>query len=175
MSAKLMTPDQTMFESETCGRCSGSGEHSYNQRDGRVCYGCGGSGVRLTKRGSVAQAVYNDALMRRVDQLKVGDVVKFHGATMDARTYTAWAPVVELDLEPKCSGYSIVDGVRKDVWHVKYVTEHSKLGRQGHLAGASSLVRIKGTDEERAAAKVKALEHQANLTKSGKPRKGVAA
>lgn len=30
----------------TCGRCGGCGQYSYNQIDGTVCYGCGGSGKK---------------------------------------------------------------------------------------------------------------------------------
>ena len=33
----------------TCHRCGGCGEYSYNQRDGKVCFGCAGSGKRLGK------------------------------------------------------------------------------------------------------------------------------
>lgn len=32
----------TMFESETCGRCGGSGKYSFNQMDGDRCYGVAG-------------------------------------------------------------------------------------------------------------------------------------
>lgn len=30
-----------------CPRCGGSGNYSYNTRDGTQCYGCGGLGLRL--------------------------------------------------------------------------------------------------------------------------------
>lgn len=32
-----------------CGRCGGSGRHSYNTMDGDRCFGCAGSGKRLPK------------------------------------------------------------------------------------------------------------------------------
>jgi len=31
----------------TCGRCGGSGQYSYNHRDGTTCWGCNGHGVTL--------------------------------------------------------------------------------------------------------------------------------
>jgi hypothetical protein len=31
----------------TCRRCDGTGEYSYNPRDGKVCYGCMGQRVQL--------------------------------------------------------------------------------------------------------------------------------
>jgi len=40
------------FETNTCGRCGGSGNYSYNQMHGSTCYGCGGSGLKLTKRSA---------------------------------------------------------------------------------------------------------------------------
>lgn len=36
--------EATNNEYKVCGRCGGSGRHSYNLKDGSVCYGCGGSG-----------------------------------------------------------------------------------------------------------------------------------
>jgi len=35
----------TVITSQPCGRCGGSGRHSYNLRDGDICYGCGGTGM----------------------------------------------------------------------------------------------------------------------------------
>jgi hypothetical protein len=43
------------YEKEPCGRCGGSGHYSYNQINGTRCFGCGGSGERLTKRGRAAR------------------------------------------------------------------------------------------------------------------------
>ncbi len=53
----------TEFERETCSRCGGSGEHSYNPRDGYVCFKCGGRCVTLTKKGK-ATAEHDGARQR---------------------------------------------------------------------------------------------------------------
>ncbi|VVB52868.1 Uncharacterised protein [uncultured archaeon] len=45
---------KTIFETETCGRCGGSGRHSYCQMYGDTCFGCSGSGKRYSKRGQAA-------------------------------------------------------------------------------------------------------------------------
>lgn len=42
--------DRYGFPVRTCGRCGGSGQHSYNQMHGSVCYGCNGSGVNHTPK-----------------------------------------------------------------------------------------------------------------------------
>lgn len=42
----------TSLETETCGRCGGSGRHSYCQMHGDRCFRCGGRGRTLTKRGA---------------------------------------------------------------------------------------------------------------------------
>lgn len=48
----------TAFETEVCGRCGGSGQYSYCQMYGTTCFGCAGSGKRLTKRGAAARAYF---------------------------------------------------------------------------------------------------------------------
>ena len=44
------------FERETCTRCGGTGKYSFNLKDGDMCYGCKGTGMKLTKRGAAAAA-----------------------------------------------------------------------------------------------------------------------
>lgn len=39
----------------TCGRCGGSGNYSFNLRDGTVCYGCMGSGFQFVDLAAVAR------------------------------------------------------------------------------------------------------------------------
>src|SRR5262245_34188098 len=64
-----------LFETETCGRCGGSGNYSYNRVHGAVCYGCNGNRVRLTKRGAAAQAWFRKQQTVRLEDLRVGDRV----------------------------------------------------------------------------------------------------
>lgn len=156
---------QTLFESQTCTRCGGCGEYGYNQVDGRTCYGCGGTGVQLTKRGAAAQAHYRSLLTRRMDQLKVGDIAEILSVSMGGGAYRYFAPIVELDLSPKITMWSGPE--RTPVEVVSYITLHPKRGRCQYNAQVSAEVRIRGTDEERAAAREAALALQASLTKAG--------
>lgn len=51
-----------VYERQPCGRCGGSGRYSFNQIDGDRCYGCGGTGQKLTKRGAAAYAFASELL-----------------------------------------------------------------------------------------------------------------
>jgi hypothetical protein len=84
----------SLFETETCGRCGGSGHYSYNQMDGTTCFGCNGTKVRLTKRGSAAQAWYRRQTTVPFSQIKVGDLV---WAENFFSGYAAWFRVDEID------------------------------------------------------------------------------
>lgn len=66
-----------LFENVPCGRCGGSGRYSFNLMHGSVCYGCNGAGVKLTKRGRAAQALYTELLSCKATELKVGDTVRY--------------------------------------------------------------------------------------------------
>ena len=64
------------FEKKTCGRCSGAGYFShYGHVYGGVCFGCSGSGTKLTRRGSTARNAYNEAMSVEASELKIGMIV----------------------------------------------------------------------------------------------------
>lgn len=63
------------FEYATCGRCAGSGSYSYCSMYGSVCFGCGGRGIKLTKRGSAANAFFNALRSRKAADFKAGDLI----------------------------------------------------------------------------------------------------
>jgi hypothetical protein len=60
------------FETETCGRCCGSGHYSFNMMDGTVCYGCSGAGVKRTKRGQAARSLFEASLLTPLADVQVG-------------------------------------------------------------------------------------------------------
>lgn len=42
----------TIITTKTCKRCAGTGQHSFNLKDGTRCYGCGGTGrVAMAPKG----------------------------------------------------------------------------------------------------------------------------
>lgn len=55
------------YEKQTCGRCDGSGRFKFNRMDGSRCYGCGGTGTTLTKRGRAAKAYADSLLMMPIE------------------------------------------------------------------------------------------------------------
>lgn len=150
--AKLLTPKTSLFEAVTCSRCCGTGEYSFNLVNGTRCFGCGGQGVKLTKRGAAATAYYKQLLSKPASELIVGDVVKF-----DMYFFICWAPITEIVVNDggihlravrKLTGETISIGVPPD-----------------------TLVQRRLCDADRLPLVANALAFQASLTKTGKPAK----
>jgi hypothetical protein len=143
-----------LFEHQTCTRCGGTGQFSFNQKHGSMCYGCNGSGIQLTKRGQAAQRFFTDSCMVRLDSLQIGDLMQIDDVIGGKRYF---APVVET----------------RATEHGRYVvtTEHAKYGRSGLDAFPGTMVRKGQTAEEKQAKRDAALAYQESLTKTGKPRK----
>lgn len=134
------------YEKEPCGRCGGSGRYSFNQIDGSRCYGCGGSGLRLTKRGRAAKA-FADAMLD-VPVQDVGDRKARYVDRFAGRKYT-------------------FTGVEQEGEYF-YPLFNGKRSEKGFGLGRGIKVRLIPTAEqiEEIAA------YQNSLTKAGKPRKG---
>lgn len=79
------------FETTTCGRCGGSGSHSYCQMWGSTCFECGGKGRVLSRRGAAAASAFSARRMEQgslpAEQLVAGDRVIVDGRW---RTVTGW-------------------------------------------------------------------------------------
>lgn len=151
-----------LFENETCGRCGGSGRYSYCSMHGSTCFGCGGAGRRLTKRGRAAQ-LYLQALRERpVTELKVGDLVLIDG--IPGMTKSRFGKITEIQTGPgRDFGYP-VQGADS--------LAHRIVTTAGTLIGFENCKYRKGfTAEEKQAQVAQALEYQATLTKTGKPKK----
>lgn len=106
--------DKNGFPLETCGRCGGGGEYSYNAMDGTRCYGCGGTGVRhpagtpaklaaewrniFRSAREVNTAAYRDVATGEITcDLVAGDHVAHHGAT-------TWRTVTAVEITDKVIG-----------------------------------------------------------------------
>lgn len=156
-----------LFESEVCGRCAGTGKHSFNLRDGSMCYGCSGYGTRLTKRGAEAQRYFRELSTKTVAELVPGDIVRAKGLTNGGDCYSYQAAVVEVIIDdpngPKC----ISNGIE----HI-YTTVRMKSEKFGesvlHTFPTHKKEVLGGNRSERIQ---KALAYQETLTKAGKPRK----
>jgi len=129
-----------IFESESCGRCGGSGSHSYCQAYADNCFGCGGSGKKLTKRGSVALRFYNEMFNCKVSDLVIGDSFSNNGKSHKVES------IVTSD-----DGGFVVD--------CKYLTLRT---------GSQSSVRKCSSTEVIAERRLEAEAYQNKLTKAGK-------
>lgn len=152
----VMTPDQTLFESEYCGRCGGSGKYSFNLMHGDRCYGCGGSGVKLTKRGKAASAYLQESLKRLASEVQVGDnVMEMVGMGGPDR-------------------WHLVEAIR-NVNGELYMDLRRGSHKITRVTGPDFLVRCVRNAEELKAAKERAKAYQSTLNKLGKPLKRAAA
>jgi len=90
------------FERKNCGRCGGSGHYSYNPKDGTVCFGCGGKGTKLTKKGKAANDYFNSLLETKSSDLKVGDSIwqENYNPYDHSSTYY-WTKIVEIKEQSK--------------------------------------------------------------------------
>ncbi len=152
MSGKLLTPETTMFESVYCSRCAGSGRYSFNLMHGHTCYGCGGKGVTLTKRGAAAQKYLKQISSKPARELRVGDVVKF-----DMCFFVCWSPIEKIEVS--------------DSGNIMLTTTRAKTGETIQVSGISpdSMIELRFVGEQRAALVKQAKAYQATLTKDGVP------
>jgi hypothetical protein len=163
-----------LFESKTCTRCGGSGQHSYNQRDGTRCFGCNGSGSVLTKRGQEAQRFYTASVTVAQSELVVGDVLLVDGFPFSG-SYKARVVSVG-DLYEY--GQSLHDGAWVPNLGRKVELVNVKTGEtSGRVGPDSSTFRKVFSAEETAAKRAAALAYQATLTVAGTvaKRKGAVA
>lgn len=158
---------KTLFETETCSRCGGSGKYSYCERFRDVCFKCHGDTFTLTKRGRIAQQFYIDLCTVLITEVKVGDVIQ-----VNTMSHTYRSSVIEIEFQ-KDAGSSLINGVMVPYDGVRVVTEHPKYGRWSLQASTKHSLRVyRKDDEER---RKQALEYQASLTKQGTPRKKKSA
>lgn len=140
----------TQFETETCSRCGGTGRYSFNQMDGDRCYGCGGKGIKLTKRGAAAREFYIKLLSKPASEIVAGETIYFSGI---------------------CAGWYVVKAVSvKNDGMIDLDFEPTKK-LSGYVCNPSEVIRYAHTKEQSAPKLAAALAYQASLTKQGKPRK----
>ena len=150
----------TIFESEVCPRCGGSGHYSFNLVDGTKCYGCGGSGHRLTKRGAVAKQFYLDSLLKPLSEIKSGDKI------FDT-FYSKWLTVSHVERDPFNPDPITVrteDGSSHQTYRVNLFYKN------GRSIGTSESAKERSvsSEEERIEKLNAALDYQKKLTKTGK-------
>ena len=84
----------TLFDTEPCSRCGGTGQYSFNQVDGTRCYGCSGTGAKIVRKHAAMAREWAEAL-RKVKQpivsdIEPGDMIARHGK---------WVTVERIDVD----------------------------------------------------------------------------
>lgn len=119
------------FETKTCGRCGGSGRHSYNQMHGDVCYGCSGTKIVYTKRGKLARAAFAAKRMELCGQ----EVATLQPGQKFLTTAGKWATVVSVSTE---GGSRWLDNAT-GAW-VPYTEVTTKGGSMGYCHGTERVM-----------------------------------
>lgn len=150
-----------VYDRKPCGRCGGSGHYSYNQINGTTCFGCGGSGRALTKRGLAAKALADSLLEIDVADFatRTGRRARFT-CSIAGKRYTFSTVREELD-PAKLSKRQL-----GDEWipmrHFDIILD----GKPVYGLGEGIKVRLIPTEAEVA----QVMEFQAGLNDAGKPR-----
>lgn len=145
------------FEFETCGRCAGSGHYSYCQMYGTTCFGCGGRGYKLTKRGQAAQNLFTRLASKRTDELTLGESVWYDSPFGG----TGWSVVESIHVE-------LAPGYAND----RYT--HIGTKRCGFAQPAETTMRVRQSSEQRAAILDVCIAYERSLNKKGEVSKSLA-
>ena len=132
---------------------------------GTRCYGCGGSGKKLTKRGAAARAFYVASQDMPLSELKVGMYI-----WDDVMKVGKFMPVLSIG---PCGSYSITKDAEGNEVRTQYV--EVKTARGGLGLFPSSTVRAVADEATRRSQLAAALEYQASLGVNGKPLKKAKA
>lgn len=142
----------SVFESVSCPRCGGGGKYSFNLMHGDRCYGCGGSGVKMSKRGAAAKAEYLRLLERRVGDLKVGDSIY---DWLGLNGGKCWQRIDSIEADPMSGSIKLcLSRKGKPVGHF--------------ITGADHKVPAVSSEAQRLEFLAQAVAYQAKLTKEGK-------
>lgn len=172
-------PPTNAIESETCGRCGGTGSFGPLSVRGGICFNCGGAKKILTKRGRAASFFLHWLRSVPVTALKVGDLIQQDSITHGGEPYTYFARVHEV--KPGVSrGKSLRPGETREEmdarpWEerptIEVTTKHEKFGvvcSAHHAATAGEeLVRMGQTAEQKRATLLVAIAYQATLNTRG--------
>lgn len=145
---------QTTFEANTCGRCGGTGRFGPTCVYGGRCFGCGGTGAKLTKRGAAAAAFYNGLLKKPATELAVGDKILYEG--VPGIIAASWYEITEIETSGTVIG--IKGANKRDEGY-------------GCVYNVGDLVRVAQTREFKIDAVAQAKAYELTLTKTGTVRK----
>lgn len=155
---------KTSFETETCSRCHGSGNYSFNIEYGDRCFKCGGRGNTLTKRGEMAYRFYRSLCEVPMSQLKIGDRIQVRAISRSSKRQYFYVGVIT-DIKRSEHETSYIGSQVEKYFKLVVFTKNEKFGASSTSGRDGTLVRVyRADDAERLN---KALEYQATLTKKG--------
>lgn len=146
-----MQEKTSVFEKETCTRCGGSGNYSWNAVSGSRCFRCHGSGETYTRRGGAARAFFLASLEKPVGEIQVGDSVL---ASIGMTGTKKWFKVESITIEHQTAKILL--------------TRPSKRYDHALHAPATSTIASVRNEAERLEKLEQAKAYQDTLTKTGK-------
>lgn len=155
----------TVFETETCDRCGGTGMYSYCETYGRTCFQCRGRKVALTKRGRAARQFFDESRKMLVADLKPGMWLWIDGVPGFSRSDKYRIESIEAAPPSKQ-----LDGTMAPMVEITAVSKKGE--HYGIVTYPNSKQTVLRSKAENDALIEAALIYQASLTKTGKPRKG---
>lgn len=164
-ATNMTTPSLTeAFETETCGRCGGSGNYSYCPGYGTRCFKCGGKGRIYSKRGAAALAYGRELRTVPASEVQVGWLLWETSGPLGGRT--GWFAVEAIEADGSCA-------VGKDGVQTPYTC--LRTSQMGHGVFAETHLQAVPNKARLREVKALALAYQATLTKTGTVRKKAVA
>jgi hypothetical protein len=157
MTTAAATRSKITYDTQTCGRCLGTGHYSYNRMDGTRCYGCSGSGRRLTKPAARSRELLKqwtaEHLTVPASTLQPGD--RIYVNTIERGWKWLTVESIEVDLQPRYRGGGS-QGVEGSESYIAYsilgnTTIRTVKGRTGFAGAAHRPVQRTATPEQSAA------------------------
>lgn len=168
MSTSQITTAQN-FESKPCGRCGGSGNHSYCQMYGTTCFECRGKGKVYTKRGSVASQYMKSLRTVKASEVQTGWLIYVGPSPLGG--YKPGWHVVTAAGPSDCKAWSTAPDGSK-IEHSYILIETEKAGGQ-NVFPDSNVIAV-AHKNALAATRAAALQYQERLTKAGIERRRAA-
>jgi len=115
-----------------CGRCGGTGEHSFHLIHGTVCFGCKGSGkVFINKKSDVEIARVEKAKQARIDArekrgntfIAISDVIRKNTNELIGNKYNIDAP----DYDTASYAFAMVDIAHRDIFSINISNLRDKI------------------------------------------------
>ena len=152
------TPDPN-FETETCTRCGGCGEYSFNLMHGTRCFRCGGKGWTFTTRGAEARRMFLTFVSKSVSEFKAGEWMREVVGMGAAEAF------FKIESIAPSARTGMIDGVETKTYDLVLVRNGQRMTANCY---AHEIKRFLPTAEYRDEMLAIAMDYQRKLGKNGK-------